>query len=83
MNVVYKKHISQSEERPPSKLKVVSSIPAGASFSIGNFTSLLKYFKHSQKLSMEIFLRGQNRIKHTWPLMKMGNENKAVKLPLN
>ena len=77
-----KKHIAQSVEHPPGKLKVVCSNPAGRNFSIGKFSSLVKYFKHPRKLSMEIFLRGQYRIKETWPLLKMGNENKAGESPV-
>ena len=78
-----KKNVAQSVEYPPSMPKVVCSNPAGENFSIGKFSSLVKYFKHPRKLSMEIFLRGQYRIKETWPLLKMGNENKAGESPVN
>ena len=78
-----KKNVAQSVEHPPSMPKVVCSNPAGGNFSIGKFSSLVKYFKHPRKLSMEIFLRGQYRIKETWPLLKMGNENKAGESPVN
>jgi len=77
------KNIAQSVEHPPSMPKVVCSNPAGGYFSIGKFSSLVKYFKHPRKLSMEIFLRGLYRIKETWPLLKMGNENKAGESPVN